>query len=513
MIKYIVSLTIILTLSFTACGSGDSRDPISSEQPTNPYLEKIDIPEYDSSNPEHVLITTSNGNYSSNVLNDSSKKHFYIVAGDYSASRMKLTSSGTSSSRRTLTLYDPNDSSSQIHPSKLNILEQANVSLAFDGASYWTVSRISNINDTLEGSFFMMNHSSYNILDKLNIKDYYYGVIIRPFCNNNTVQSCYLDTMSHEGTLSDNVGIAVATAGQNNVITSNTKIINNDIRNANDGIQLVRSSGVSTGSFPGTIIDDNRIWMDGDIYTNGDYSTNGYSQDGEYMIGENAIDIKIGSDDKNNPLIITNNIMYGYQHGDATAGGYQDASYGTAFVAHYDVKNVVYEENIIFNSERAFGIADSGEYSIYSAENWKIKNNIFANINLVNPEDARTFGIFIYKAKNMLFENNIFSNIIPNSKDESYFFRYEDTFGGCTFKNNIALNAQGTSHWYNHDDATKNDGVSIIDIDNNYFYNSPESLEGTNTHIVSNIEDLNLENVTFNTKKIAVSETKTLILK
>ena len=69
--------------------------------------------------------------------------------------------------------------------------------------------------------------------------------------------------MTHTGRMSDDVGIALANNGITGARTEGTKIINNDIRNANDGIQLVVSSGITASdvTYLDTIIDSNRIWM------------------------------------------------------------------------------------------------------------------------------------------------------------------------------------------------------------------------------------------------------------
>ena len=59
----------------------------------NPYLKPINIPPYDSGNPEHVLINESNGNWNSTVLNDPTKKVFYIEPGEYTTN-IELTQRG-----------------------------------------------------------------------------------------------------------------------------------------------------------------------------------------------------------------------------------------------------------------------------------------------------------------------------------------------------------------------------------------------------------------------------------
>ncbi len=470
------------------------------------YSEEVNIPTYNPNDTTHVLITQTNGMWTESVLNDLTKQHFYIEPGDYLSNRITLTTSGTVNARRTLSLYNGND----LHPAKLLDSEQANIGLTFDNSSYWIVDRISNINDTHWPSFYITWGSTHNILNRLHLKNYLYGVIIRPFCHYNTIQNSYLNHMSHAGRLADNVGIAVANAGTENTQTLGTKILNNDIRNALDGIQLILSSDVLTEpDYAGTIIDSNRIWVDGDIYTNGDYNINGYNQNGEYMIAENAMDIKAGSSDVLNPMIITNNVMYGYREVDTTAGGGYSGGAGAAFVVHYGTENVVYENNLVFDSQSSFA-AGSPLFKPFSIKNWSIKNNISYDINLVNPTDRKTYNMYIYYGQDIKVENNMFINVQPNSGGSGVFFSYDKVFTGNTFKNNVAIDSHGTSSIFYHDDFTLNDNISIVDIDNNYFYDSTETLRGTNTNTYYTPEEAKLEPQTFNISKF--KELKTIEL-
>jgi len=424
------------------------------------YEEKVVIPRYNPNDPTHVLITPSNGKWNRYVLNDPNKKHFYVKPGTYHT-RINLTRSGTKNSRRTLSLYNGNNK----HPASLPISQVADVRLWFEGADYWIIDRLSNINDTTEPSFKLYNSATHNILNQLHIKDYYYGIIIEPYSHYNSIQNSYLDNMTHEGRLSDNVGIAIHNKKNANAVTVGTKIINNDIRNANDGIQTVVSSkfAYEKVSCEGTIIDSNRIWMDGDVYTNGDYSTNGYSQNGKYQIGEQAIDLKAGSTNSLNPVIITNNILWGYHKTDPTIVGSLSKLEGTAFIFTNGITNVKIDSNIIFDSQRGLQIANAGTKDI------EIKNNIFYELNKVNPDDDKTYASFVYNSTDVTVANNTYVDIPTNSLGKGSFFRFENTLDS-RFVNNIAISSYGT--------FTNGDNV----IDNNYFYNSRESFNSTREH-------------------------------
>ena len=338
---------ILVMLNFSACGANgeNSRSIISSD------TEKVVIPQYNPNNPTHVLITPSNGKWNRYVLNNPNYKHFYLKPGKY-LTKINLTASGTKSNRRTLSLLNGNNT----HPAALPVSQIADARFYLAGASYWTIDRISVINTKLEYVTLMMKYkgkyATHNIINRLHAKEYTYGVLIEPFCHFNTIQNSYMDFMSHKGRLADNVAIALANSRIRGARTEGTKIINNDIRDANDGIQLIVSSGVdgATVSYPGTIIDSNVIWMDSDVYTNGDYAKNGYNKNGKYQIGENAIGLKSGSNDSKNPVIISNNVMFGYRYNDPTTGAsstpYQR---GSAILSSGSPKNIKIHNNIMYD--------------------------------------------------------------------------------------------------------------------------------------------------------------------
>jgi len=428
----------------------------------SPYLEQINIPEYNSSDPSHVLITPTNGNWSKEVLNDPNKKHFYITPGVYH-DLIRLETSGTADERRTISLYNGND----IHPAALDFSEIADIRLWLKNCKYWTLDRLANIDDNAI-SFRIYKEASHNILNKLYIKNFYSGVIIKNKCNFNTVQNSFLDGMSLAGILHDNVGLSISGHTEPTRIEG-TKFINNDIRNTNDGIQLVRAENKVDLQFPGTILDSNHIWMDGNIYTNGDYNVSGFNFNGKYMIGENAIDIKVGSDIPKKPLIISNNIMWGYQQSDSTIGGTASVGSGTAFVAHFGVDNTKFINNIIFNSQKAFTIGGRVPAIDFSARNWTIENNIFYNINKINPLDDKTYAMYINNSNNMKVIGNTYKDIYLNSKGKGYLILYINTINS-TFSKESIINAKGTIDI----DITQNQ------MSDNKFYNSENSILNIN---------------------------------
>jgi hypothetical protein len=129
-----------------------------------------------------------------------------------------------------------------------------------------------------------------------------------------------MDPMTASGISNDAVAIILIGEEWNiDGYVLNTKILNNEIRNCNDGIMPLRfpSQGHHV-NYPGTLIDGNHIYVDTDVYTDGNGK---HKADGLWAWTENAIDLKAGSDDPDNPMIITNNILWGYRRTDTNGGG------------------------------------------------------------------------------------------------------------------------------------------------------------------------------------------------
>ena len=365
--KIIILLTlpfVLLMANFTL--SGAQLTPISEQASSenlnsnvagsSKYLEKVDIPAYNKDDPTHVLITPDNGKWNETIVNNLNYKHFYITPGKYTSSVIWLKSSGTSNDdRRTLSLYNPSNPSDDTHPAALADNKQADIRFSFNGASYWTLDRLSTLDtfDDLHTSVMLIGASSHNIINRFYDRNMHKGIYIDPFCDYNTIQNSYIDTATHAGRIGDALGIGLMHHEVVHAVIQGTKIINNDIRNLGDGIQLVRKFHSSnTIDFPDTIIDSNRIWIDGDIYTDGDWAHHGYNSNGEYAIAENAVDIKAGSSDSSRPVIVSNNIAWGYREIDQSTG--QNSIAGKPFnISFAEVQNIIYDSNIIFDSQFA----------------------------------------------------------------------------------------------------------------------------------------------------------------
>lgn len=385
----------------TTTESPDSVIP--SETPlagsNNPYLEPVNLPECDPGNPE-VQFIRSNADWS--TIN-SSKRIFCVSPGDYtSLKEIELTANGTAEKRRYIVL----DNGNSIHPGKLATNEIANFALKFNNASYWTIDRAAAVSNSLRSSFLFKKGSTHNILNRAFTDDIIVSVMLKDTANNNTIQECRFQNMSHNGRLNDNPAISIIDYSLTKWTIKNTKIIGNEIVNTNDGIQSVThqmDEAWQIANTEGTIIDSNDIYIDSSIYTDGDGN---YDPNGSRAYAENGIDLKGGSLNSTNPIIITNNHIWGYRRSDSTDSRLSDPGY--AFVAHYGVGNTKFNNNVIFDSNSGFGVGDKQQaaWAMYDSE---VKGNIIKDCE-TQSGDTNAFPLLITQSNNITVQDNIIIN-------------------------------------------------------------------------------------------------------
>ncbi len=450
---------------------------------SNDYLKTVEIPTYDSKNPSHLLITVANNKWTSANLNNDSYKHFYVEPGNYSSNLITLTADGTVDEKRTISLYG----SGTTHPAALSNTLQADIRIKFNNADYWDIHRMSFLHVDTQYEW-LYNGSSHNTFNKIHIKDYFYGIRIQHQSNYNTIQNSYFNEMTKAGHLSDNIGIALSTAYQGDGTTIiGTKIINNDFKNACDSFQATGSSSTDV-DFAGTIIDSNRMWVDNTMYRddNGVLDPNGLNS-----IAENALDFKKGSGDINNPIIVTNNIMWGYRHNYTMDGFFGSKNFndpGMVISIHYETSHIRMHNNILFDSSRGLAIAAGG------ADYMSIKNNIIQNCNL---HTNSVFGVNIYASSNIEFENN---TIVNNNGGFGFYYSNSPVQTNMTFKNNLSIDSGKIK-------STVTDSVAS----GNYTYNSTDNIINA-TGSVSPETSPNMANYDFEYERFTASpKSKTLI--
>ncbi len=400
------------------------------------YLDDVTIPTYDSGDASHRIILSDGSNLSD--INNAIWQHFYIEAGDYGSEGADfiITQSGVDNdNRRTLSLHNGNDT----HPRNLLKEEQAILGFNCD-SNYWIFDRISNYNLDDENAESYQGTGSYLTYNRFHLYNYSYGFYFTGG-DYKTVQNNYLDFMTHAGRTSDNVGIGFK-IGTNDTSFTDFKVLDNDVRDAGDGIQLIQGGSATTtnSGFPNCIIDGNRVWMDSDVYTNGDYDTNGYNPAGNYQIAENAIDLKFGSQDIAKPMIVTNNIMWGIRQGDPNvSGSSHDSGDNAAITIHYGCGNVLFDNNVMHDCPKGMSMSGANTTNTLTAYNWTVSNNIFSSLSVVNDDARSEYSNYINDIDNVVFDKNTFLNI-PSAQG-GYFFYFEGSdITDSTFVNNVCIN-------------------------------------------------------------------------
>ena len=269
-------------------------------------------------------------------------------------------------------------------------------------------------------------------------------------------------------------GVALGLSWSNNhempYSIKNTKILNNEFINCNDGIQLVRRNKPSDGkyisaNYEGTIINGNDIYITNVIYTNGKGLLD---QNGSYAYAENAIDIKAGSDNMENPILITNNHLWGYRFSDKTTGARND--HGSAIVIHYGVKNLNITNNIIFDSAQAIVAGDSNIFG-FSLKDSNISNNILSNCGSYEKTHDTYAAVMLYDTQNINFNNNIIINSRINwihvAGVKTHNLKIEDN---TIIKSQIAYNEAPSQTLFDNNKYydTNTDGYMITGINDSF---------------------------------------------
>jgi len=396
-------------------------------------------------------------------INDLNKSIFCVKPANYSKlGRVVLTASGTAKKKRYILLDNGNDK----HPAQLDKKMLAKVGFELQGANYWVIDRMSYWDSSNAFIPNILSHSDWNIFNRYFIYNVNGGaIVLHPDSDNNTIQNSRIER-SDISLYMDRAAIELNNNGQDHISIKNNTIVNNEIVNFVDGIQLVKT-GNSTQKFvnyEGTIIDSNQISIDSRIYTD----CKGHPKiDGLCAYAENAIDLKAGSLNSQNPIVISNNTMWGFQKSDTTKSYLDDI--GVAIPLHYDVRNVIFKKNIVFNSR--FALVIDAPRDGYAAEQLEIRDNIFYNIlssaifainidnikihdnlfkHIAYGEDGLGKGVFSAFYFNNSTHVSFYNNKIVHSLKSAEFYVKEENYNGIPtdyywFKNNIYFHANYVS--------------------------------------------------------------------
>ena len=435
----------------------------------NPYLEPVNLPKCDASNPE-VQFIRKNADWKH--INDKNKRIFCVSPGNYTAlkkivgssmiSGIRITSSGTPEKRRYILLNNGNN----IHPAKLKKSQLANYTLELKGASYWVIDRAASFDVNFSHSFILNRNSTHNIFNRMFTQNLFHTMWIRNGSHYNTIQNSRFDGVSKQGALADLSTINLLDFGDIEIEIKGTKVINNEFLNT----KAIRMAAESLGdkydyyakrqhcNYEGTIFDSNTLEFNhaGRTDCKGHYVPNGKCSNAEF-----GVEMKAGTDNGDNPLIITNNKQWGGRPTDPTfktlsgKGGFSTAYLGT--------KNVYYARNVVFDNTSGISAADGGNKGIGNSH-ITIEKNIFLNCG----ERYRAKGksaLQIWSSESITVKNNLIVNPLGSWANVSG--NYHNNYFG---KNDI-ININTPIVYKNNKEPIK----GIQPIDTNHYYKTPEA--------------------------------------
>jgi len=429
----------------TNAASPDVAEPEESIQALTQYEEAVTLPRYDANNSEMMLIT-SDADWAS--INNPNINYFFVNPGDYSNSgaepngRITLTASGTKDKKRYIILHNGNNT----HAGKLDRNQLAKVGFILQGANHWVIDRMAYWDSPTVVNPILVKESSNNVFNRLYFHDVGNGLYIYPGSDENVVQNSRFER-DDISIFHDRAAIGIYNDSKPTAVIKNTRIVNNEVRNFVDGAQTIRTNIDRTisNNFEGTIIDNNHFYIDKTIYTD---CYGNHDESGSCAYAENALDLKVGSANPQNPVIISNNKMWGFRKSDETNSDLGDS--GALMPMHYGVDHVVIKNNIGFDSAEGYSIADPRFGA--SIRNSSIENNIFQNIS--------GMAVFVADSQQLTIRNNVFKDIAVDHPHH-WMAAYDNT--SLTFSQNLAVST--------HDKTARlgSGNVNFVASNNQYF--------------------------------------------
>lgn len=391
-----------------------------------------------------VLIIKSNRDYPSwrvCLKKNKGVQYFLIQPGDYrSWGVFEPTDSGVKTAKKALLYFD--GQSRQVlekeHPydKKKKKKEVILESFVFNKVNFWTLHGISFRgksnkrynqvgglpNNILDANFITIN---YCLIENINNGS---GIRILN-SSQNFIQNCLFQQTNFDLT-TDNPAILVsAHTGKS---CRNNKIVNNEIQNWNDGIALARHISAKnpqfnqTGPCPGTIIENNDIYLTPEVYI---------TENGEtFAYAENAIDNKQGTKSTNpkDKIQIINNRLWGFRNTKTSKGA--SGSPGAVIALHRDASNHLVKNNIIFDAPIGIMIfKNNPKFPDERVENIEVSDNVFYEIR--KTSNFPYAGSVFYISRG----TNIKSNVIIQS-DKS--ITYKNPLNENHFSDNVLIDVQ-----------------------------------------------------------------------
>ena len=315
----------------------------------------------------------------------------------------------------------------------------------------------------------ILKNADHNIINRYFMHNVGSGIYLYPGSDNNTIQNCRIERDDIH-LFHDRAAIGLYNDYRNNISIKNTKILNNEVYNFVDGFQTIRQNPADTpnDNYEGTIVDYNQFYIDETIYTD---CHGNHDPQGDCAYAENAIDLKVGSENSENPVIVTNNIMWGFRKSDQTNSDLGDP--GAIMPIHYNVNHTVIQNNVSFDATVGFSIADP--YNENAMRNVSIDDNIFYNID--------KYAIYMADSDAIEFKHNLFKNIhsltydawfIGDGTDTNIDFSYNtiiDTANKSATGHINSLNASNNTYYQSSSGILQNGSDTLLSEDPSIQYN------------------------------------------
>lgn len=365
---------------------------------------------------------------------------FCFAPGNYkSAGLITITKDGSSSARRWMRLAG----SDTTHPVKLSTSKRAVIKfLAFKGASYWTVHRMTVDGDKVYSTrtVELDSSSSNNIFDHMLVEENgrNTGAFEIKGADRTTVQN----TVVRNSAKLPNLDNSAVTCGNS---ATDCHIVNNEVYNhAGDGVVVVAGSLVA-----GLVVENNDFYLEPDVMYTGDRAC-----------AENGIDLK-NAGTASKPARLIHNRIWGYRASNiscATSG-----SAGEAINIHDDGSGgtyyVIVQDNIIMDSPRGISSPTGGGQKV------SVIGNVFYNIHsTLSDKDACALDLSKFA------KTEVYLNTIIDSDD--YWLRLGGT--DLDVQCNVVINGTNKT-------GTTRSGTTV---DYNAFYATPSfSTNGSSNDI------------------------------
>lgn len=401
--------------------------------PASEYLCDLSMLDFPADKPPHrqknvqIISPDKFTSWQDAGINDPNIRYFLITPGDYTAwDKLESTASGTATQKRIIRYYDPTAADPYHPPHPVILADQKGKeviveSIRLIGASHWvfhglTIRGRGNAKKGLVGG-----HTSqigfgadHNIVNFCLFEEFLGVGAMRIFqANYNCIQNCVIRNPA-EGLGVDMGGVGVS--AYHNEIARGNRIVNNEMINLTDGVGLIRNvnrEGIleksQMGEVPGTIIENNDIYLDPSRYT--------YKNGEEWGCAENGLDFKEGttSTDPKDRILVLNNRIWGFRFTDQTCGG--SGSVGAGIVVHRNAKNYIIKGNIIFDVPQGISISgpNKKKYPDELAENIALLNNLFFDIKNTHPDNFNS-GLALRLTANV----DVYYNTIKSARQLVY---------------------------------------------------------------------------------------------